>query len=125
MGCLEGVYIIDLHSRSSEGEFQYRHLNYKLDDPNSRLIEKITCFYEDQDGTLWLGSNGYGIYKRIIDTQGKEQFISYSTTNGLPNNSVRGLLGDSNGNIWIGTNNGLSCYHPTENRFVNYTKHDG
>lgn len=125
LGCLEGVYIIDLHSRSSEGEFQYRHLNYKLDDPNSRLIEKITCFYEDQDGTLWLGSNGYGIYKRIIDTQGKEQFISYSTTNGLPNNSVRGLLGDSNGNIWIGTNNGLSCYHPTENRFVNYTKHDG
>lgn len=125
LGCLEGVYIIDLHSRSSEGEFQYRHLNYKLDDPDSRLIEKITCFYEDQNGTLWLGSNGYGIYKRIIDAQGKEQFISYSTTQGLPNNSVRGLQGDSNGNIWIGTNNGLSCYHPTENRFVNYTKHDG
>ena len=29
------------------------------------------------------------------------------------------------GNIWIGTNNGLSCYHPTENRFTNYTKQDG
>ena len=125
LGCLEGVYIIDLHSRSSQGEFIYRHLNYKLDDPDSRLIEKITCFYEDQNGTLWLGSNGYGIYKRIIDEQGKEQFISYSTTQGLPNNSVRGLLGDINGNIWIGTNNGLSCYHPTENRFINYTKHDG
>lgn len=125
LGCLEGVYIIDLHSRSSKGEFTYRHLNYKLDDPDSRLIEKITCFYEDQNGTLWLGSNGYGIYKRIIDEQGNEQFISYSTTQGLPNNSVRGLLGDINGNIWIGTNNGLSCYHPTENRFINYTKHDG
>ena len=49
VGCLEGVYIIDLHSRSSKGEFQYRHLNYKLDDPSSRLIEKITCFYEGKD----------------------------------------------------------------------------
>ena len=36
MGCLDGVYIIDLHSRSvssPEGTFRYRHLKYKLDDP--------------------------------------------------------------------------------------------
>lgn len=125
MGCLEGVYVINLHSRSSKGGFQYRHLNYKLDDPNSRLIEKITCFYEAKDGNLWLGSNGYGIYQRKIDAQRKEQFISYTTTQGLANNSVRGLLEDNNGNIWIGTNNGLSCFHPSENRFINYTKQDG
>lgn len=55
IGCLEGVYIIDLHSRSAAGEFEYRHLNYKLNDPNSRLIEKITCFFETKDGTLWAG----------------------------------------------------------------------
>ena len=91
IGCLEGVYIVDLQSRSAEGEFQYRHLNYKLDDPDSRLIEKITCFYEAKDGTLWLGSNGFGIYKRIIDPEGKEKFVSYNTTHGLPNNSVRGI----------------------------------
>ena len=100
-------------------------MNYKLDDPDSRLIEKITCFYEAKDGTLWLGSNGFGIYKRIIDPEGKEKFVSYNTTHGLPNNSVRGILEDNNGNIWIGTNYGLSCYHPVENRFINYTKYDG
>lgn len=125
IGCLEGVYIIDLRSRTPEGKFQYRHLNYKLDDPDSHLIEKITCFYETKEGTLWLGSNGYGIYKRIVDGQGTEQFISYSTPQGLPNSSVRGLLEDNNGNLWIATNNGLSCYHPAENRFVNYTLQDG
>lgn len=125
IGCMEGVYSIDLHLRSAEGYFSYRHLNYKLDDPASHLIEKITCFCETKDGTLWLGSNGYGIYKRIVNKQGEEQFISYSTTQGLPNNSVRSLQEDSHGNLWIGTNYGLSCYHPTENRFINYTKHDG
>lgn len=49
IGCLDGVYIIDLHSRpssSSDGRFRYRHLKYKLDDPSSGLIEKICCFYE-------------------------------------------------------------------------------
>lgn len=40
IGCMEGVYIIDLHSRTSTGEFQHRHLKFKLDDPDSRLIEK-------------------------------------------------------------------------------------
>ena len=125
IGCLEGVYIIDLHSRSATGEFEYRHLNYKLNDPNSRLIEKITCFYETKDGTLWLGSSGYGIYRRTTNEQGKEIFISYSTPQGLPNSSVRGILEDGNGYLWIGTNNGLSCYQPEENRFINYTLQDG
>lgn len=95
MGCLDGVYIIDLHSRSVSlpgGTFRYRHLKYKLDDPSSGLIEKICCFYETQDGTLWLGSNGYGIYKRMQNEDGKEQFVCYNSLHGLPDNSIRSIL---------------------------------
>ena len=125
IGCMEGAYVIDLHSRSSKGEFRFEHLNYKLDDPNSRLIEKITCFYEAKDGTLWLGSNGYGIYRQTTDTTGKRQFIAYTTAQGLANNSIRGILESDNGDIWISTNNGLSCYRPKENHFTNYTQQDG
>ena len=104
IGSTEGVYIIDLHSRSAKsekGEFQYRHLNYKLDNPQSKLIEKISCFCETTDGTLWLGSNGYGIYKRVVDGQGKEKFISYNTTQDLINNNVRSMQEGIDGNIWI------------------------
>lgn len=128
IGSTEGVYIIDLDSRSPQsekGEFQYRHLNYKLDNPQSGLIEKISCFCETKDGTLWLGSNGYGIYKRTVDEQGKEKFTSYNMEQGLINNNVRSLEEDTYGKIWIGTNNGLSCFHPSENRFINYTRQDG
>lgn len=125
VGCSKGVYTIDLHSRQPNGEFPHRHLQYKLDDSQSHLIEKISSFCETHDGTLWLGSNGYGIYKRAVDEQGKESFVSYNTTQGLINNNVRSMQEDAHGNIWIGTNNGLSCYHPIENRFTNYTKQDG
>lgn len=125
VGCSKGVYTIDLHSRQPNGEFPHRHLQYKLDDSQSHLIEKISSFCETHDGTLWLGSNGYGIYKRAVDEQGKESFVSYNTTQGLINNNVRSMQEDAHGNIWIGTNNGLSCYHPAENRFTNYTKQDG
>ena len=128
IGCLDGVYIIDLHSRSTSStgsSFQYRHLKYKLDNPSSGLIEKIICLCEAKDGTIWLGSNGYGLYKRIQNEYGKEQFICYSPQDGLPGNSVRGILEDEKGYLWIATNNGLSHFHPAEERFVNYNWQDG
>lgn len=128
IGCLEGVYIVDLHARTTQGskdEFAYRHLSYQLNDPTSQVMEKITCFCQTADGTLWLGSNGYGVYKRSIDGQGKEKFISFTTNQGLPNNSIRSILEGTNGQLWIGTNNGLSCYTPSDNHFTNYTKEDG
>ena len=55
----------------------------------------------------------------------KNSLSLYSTAQGLPNNSIRGILEDNNGNLWISTNNGLSCYHQAENRFINYTIQDG
>lgn len=128
MGCMDGVYIIDLHSRtydSPDSLFAYRYLKYKLDAPTSGLIEKITCIYETNDGTLWLGSNGYGIYKRTVDTKGKEKFTAYTTAQGLANNSVVGILEDSKGCLWMATNNGLSRFIKSEERFINYTRQDG
>lgn len=128
IGCLEGVYIIDLHARrktETDNTFAYRHLKYKLDDPKSGLIEKITCLYETRDGTLWLGSNGYGIYKRTTDSNGNEQFTAYTIEHGLPNNSIRGILEDEGGCLWIATYNGLSRLLPGGGTFVNYTRQDG
>lgn len=128
MGIIDGVYVIDLHSRKaalSGSTFSYRHLKYKLDDPSSGLIEKITCFCETADGTLWLGSNGHGIYKRTTDAKGEEHFTAYTTAQGLANNSVRGILEDDKGCLWIATNNGLSRLKKAEERFTNYTRQDG
>ncbi len=128
IGSTDGVYVIDLESRSrhpGRGEFEYRHLSRKLDDPDSGRTEIIRCFCEAKDGTLWLGSDGYGIYKRVVDGQGNESFVSYNTSRGLINDNVRSIQEDPEGNLWIGTNNGLSCFHPAEERFVNYTEQDG
>lgn len=124
MGSMEGVFIIDLHSRN-ENQFLYRHLRYKLNNPESGLIEKISCFYLSADSSLWIGSNGYGIYKYELDENEKGYFTAYTTEHGLINNNVRGLLEDEQGRLWISTNNGLSCFEPTVKRFTNYTREDG
>ncbi|MDL2211210.1 response regulator, partial [Bacteroides sp. OttesenSCG-928-M17] len=84
-------------------------------------------FHLASDSTLWIGSNGYGIYRYETDKEkeGKESFIAYTTEQGLINNNVRGILEDNRGRLWISTNNGLSSFDPTTKCFTNYTKEDG
>ena len=127
MGCLTGVCIIDLHSRKkSNGTFAYRHLRNKLDRPGSPVIDKISCFCETKDGTLWLGSNGYGLYRRVIDAKsGEERFEGLTTENGIANNAVKSIVEDVQGRLWITTNNGLSIYNPITQTFNNYFEQDG
>lgn len=123
MGSMEGIYIIDLHSRK-DGFFAYKHLKYKLDQPESRLLEKASCFYQAKDGTIWVGSNAYGMYQ-FIEEENNHHFVSYTMDHGLINNGVRGILEDDRGRLWVSTNNGLSCFDGSTNSFINYTKEDG
>ena len=124
MGCMRGVCVVDLKSKKN-GQFSYCNLMYRLNDPDSRIYEKISSFCESRDGTLWLGSNGYGLYQRIVDKNGKEHFEVLTQEDGLVNNAVKGIVEDRNGRLWITTQNGLSVYDPRLKTFTNYTQSDG
>lgn len=125
MGCTNGVVSINLNKRDKQtGTFDVRGLRYKLDRPESGIIDKITCFCETQDGTLWIGSNGYGIYRRVKGEDG-ETFECLTTHDGLSNNAVKGIVEDSQHRLWITTSNGLSIYNVRTHTFVNYTENDG
>ena len=126
MGCTNGAVTINLNQRNlKSGTFEFRGLRYKLDRPESGIIDKISCFCETQDGTLWLGSNGYGIYKRVVDENGHETFECLTTDDGLGNNAVKGIVEDGRQRLWITTSNGLSIYDTRAGTFINYTEKDG
>ncbi len=130
MGCLEGVCVIDLKTgKGADGNYRFRWLRHKLDRPDSPVVDKITCFCETKDGTLWLGSNGYGLYRLVEKTVGKdvaeERFEVLTTDDGLANNAVKGIVEDEVGRLWITTNNGLSVFDPHARTFINYREHDG
>lgn len=130
MGCLEGAVEVDLYrgvKTDSNGyhTFVCKKHRFKLNDPESGVIEKLSCFLQTTDGTLWLGSNLYGLYHRTTDNNGKIRINTYTTQDGLANNSVKGMAEDANGMIWIATNNGLSRLNPKTGVFSNYTVDDG
>ena len=70
---------------------------------------RITIIMEDRSGYLWFGTGNTG----VIKTDGNA-LTHITTADGLPSNSIRkgGLCEDKDGNIWIGTREGLAKYTP-------------
>lgn len=124
IGCMTGMRVIDLRSRKN-GKFACDTYMYKLDNPDSKLIEKITCFCQTHDGKIYLGSNGNGIYQLTGMKNGRMQFKSYTMQDGLVNNGVKGIAESKYGRLWIATNNGLSVMNPKGEAFSNFYETDG
>jgi len=81
----------------------------------------------DDNGILWITYPGHGLYG--IDSKTNEQKYFFDTSNLLPTNLVVSLEKDQNGDIWIGSHQGilkldpktikLSQYGPTEGLATN------
>ena len=74
------------------------------------------------DRYLWVGTNGRG-FNRFDKQTGK--CIQYSDKDGLPNNTVFGILNDDFGNLWLSTNKGISCFDIQQKKVRNFTFEDG
>jgi signal transduction histidine kinase/ligand-binding sensor domain-containing protein/DNA-binding response OmpR family regulator len=80
---------------------------------------------------LWIGTNN-GLNKFVIQNTCRDSDSSFrvtidyfTTENGLADNSIKTILEDSNGNLWLGTSSGISFFNTQTNTFVNYTIADG
>lgn len=72
-------------------------------------ISSARTFAKDSSDSLWIGTNtqGAALYKNRMYTY-------IDTSMGLSNNSVRKMLCDSKGRVWIGTVAGISLYQNGE-----------
>ncbi|MBT8294991.1 MAG: histidine kinase, partial [Gramella sp.] len=73
---------------------------------------------QDRDGNFWFSSIGSGVY--FYDGN---DFKNFTVQEGLPDNRVTHIYEDGKGNIWFGTEGGLSMYDGQY--FKNFTKKDG
>lgn len=73
MGCVQGMVEVNLKSRHGKDAFDVQYHPYKLDHPESGVIDKIISFCQAKDGKIWLGSNGYGLYCYQYNKEGKRK----------------------------------------------------
>ena len=94
-----------------------KFINFTTD--QGLLDNKLSSVIGDQSGNMLIGTWGAGIAvirKNIVDEilnqkkleTSESVFENYSTNDGLSNNVVYNILEDSAGNIFIGTNEGIT-----------------
>ena len=98
--------------------------HYKSDpsDPSSLSNNRILSINEDLSEMLWIGTYGGGFNK--FDKK-SGIFKHYTKKDGLPNDTVYGILFDNNGNLWLSTNKGISRFNSETETFRNYDVEDG
>ncbi|WNO60479.1 diguanylate cyclase [Rheinheimera sp. MMS21-TC3] len=64
----------------------------------------INTAVEDKTGTLWLASEGKGLFRQLPNGE-RQQF---TTEHGLPSNVVHSLMLDAKQQLWVGTGRGLA-----------------
>lgn len=124
LGGKYGLYKINLKSRKPDGTFDVVRYKNRLDDPDSNVIERVSALCLAADGSLWIGSNGNGLYKRNLGADGSETFTRYSIRDGLPGDIITGLHEDSEHRLWVVTTKGLACRQP-DGSYVSYDSGDG
>jgi signal transduction histidine kinase/ligand-binding sensor domain-containing protein len=108
---------------TEQGKISYKHFYREGSGLNTLSHNSIQTIYQDTaTGFMWIGTHGGGLTK--FDPQ-KEIFQHYTTFDGLPGNSVKGILPDRQGNLWLSTNKGLSKFNPAAKTFNNYDVNDG
>ena len=68
--------------------------------------EFIMCLFEDDDGTVWVGTDGGGVY--LVNPETKEIIKQYTKESGLAGNIIFKISAERKGEIWICTGSGLS-----------------
>jgi ligand-binding sensor domain-containing protein/signal transduction histidine kinase len=83
----------------------------------------ILSIFEDDQGTLWLGTNAFGLIR--YDPEGQTTKL-YNEKSGLPNNVIYAIEQDvKSGNLWLSSNRGLSEFNPNDKTIKNYNRIDG
>jgi ligand-binding sensor domain-containing protein/signal transduction histidine kinase len=103
---------------------RFRHFHSDPTDPKSINYNLIRVIHESRDGTIWVGTGGGGLTK-ITETNGDFVFDFITTTDGLSNNNVSGILEDEAGNLWVSTFQGLNYYQLSTGRIIKFGLNDG
>ena len=115
---------LNLLNRQRNGFSQIRH---QPDDPQSLLSDSIWAIHESEAGDLWIGTGGGGLsrWRSAHRRKGKVVFSHYTREQGLPSNSIHGILSDPQGRLWISSNRGISRLDIPSGNIQNYDITDG
>ncbi len=111
-----GIWILHYH-----GGLQYVSPDGDISTIDVVIPEWTKCCFDDGNNHVYVGHNSVGLsVVDVVKKTVKRYMHDSSDRYTLPSNLVRCVYKDSKGNVWIGTNNGLSRFDPVREVFYNY-----
>lgn len=81
-------------------------------------LESLTIdIDQDANGNIWFSTQGKGLFKYNPDKKTWKNYVHSNVPGALVNDQVNCVLIDGNGNMWVGTMNGLCKYNAEEDQF--------
>ncbi|UOB16619.1 two-component regulator propeller domain-containing protein [Abyssalbus ytuae] len=98
---------------------------------NSKTVKNLVSNYswavvDDGNGKLYVGHKDAGLSVININTKEATNYQNIpNDESSIPGNDVRCVYMDKSGGIWVGTNNGLALFNPSDSSFTNFGNNDG
>ncbi len=83
----------------------------------------VLSLHVSKNDELWVGTSG-GVSRLALSGRPFNNAY-YTQRDGLPGNTVHGILSDKNNRIWFSTNNGLVMFNPSGKAFKSFDVNDG
>jgi len=105
----------------------FKHFYNERGKKNTLSSNMIWSFHEDEEGTLWIGTNGGGLNQwRLEDRRAlRPEFTHLSENVTLPSNSIFGIEGGANHDLWLSHNRGVTKISVDGTGIRNFRKIDG
>ncbi|MDR0231909.1 MAG: response regulator [Dysgonamonadaceae bacterium] len=104
----QGLVILDTKNNT--------HITFRNqpNNPGSLSSDQIRSVFVDSKDNIWIGtiSSGLNLLKSADSKNSRASFIKYTQAEGLTNNYIRGIDESPEGNLVVGTFNGLNIIHP-------------
>ncbi|MEJ0030509.1 MAG: two-component regulator propeller domain-containing protein [Bacteroidota bacterium] len=113
------------------GIYRYNSLANKIEEHfhtgsaiENRLVDNdVLSLHVSKNDELWVGTSG-GVSRLPLSGRPFNN-VYYTQRDGLPNNTVHGILSDKDNRIWFSTNNGLVMFNPSGKSFKSFDVNDG
>lgn len=106
---------------------EFESWRFSQNNDSSISSDDILCLHKDRSGTLWAGTS-MGLNKMMITGSQEIHFKRFTEKEGMPNNTIHGILEDEGNNLWLSTNKGIAKLiqaTKTDFRIVSYYRKDG
>ncbi len=101
---------------------EFTRLQHREGALDSLSSDRLASLYLDPEGMLWIGTYGSGLDR--YDPESGE-FAHYREQDGLPSNTILGILPDDQGHLWLSSYAGLGRLELSSGRCQSFSRAHG